>query len=52
MQLTCGADGITVKLDKVLIPDATEVFLPANCSGTLDEERQGSSQQKKEQSSA
>ena len=42
MQLTCGADGITVQLEKVLIPDATEVFLPANCSGTFSEERQGS----------
>ena len=42
MQLICGADGITVQLSKQLIPDATEVFLPGNCSGTFDEERKGS----------
>ena len=42
MQLNCNADGITVELAKVLIPDATSVFLPGDCSGTFDDESKGS----------
>ena len=41
-QLHCDADGITVKLAKVLIPEATEVFLPNDCLGTFDDVRRGS----------
>ena len=41
-QLNCDADGINVKVAKVLIPEAAEVFLPNDCPGTFDEIRRGS----------
>ena len=43
-ELSCNQDGMTVKMSGEVVPDAVDVFLLGDCSGTLDSGSQGSTQ--------
>ena len=41
LELTCGGDGLTIKISEEVVPDAVEVTLLDNCAGVYDSDSLG-----------